>query len=608
MKLQLHRAITIAVFLGMCSEVMSAPITIINSDPVKKVGTTAGIKVTETVNEWSHDPASFAETLTNFSLETGKGQVVSASTTLINSFMLNFASHPYFKGAGLVDYTINQKRITDAIAEKTTKMSFSGLAKDVAIGLVIDLLTDSIREVYGNKIAGGAWFAMKESVALANAGAKGKGVAFTIALTYEQASLLADVVQKDIEEYGKAKDAINDMAASQARNELFSFESSAEGKELIQKYNRETDPRKKSSILEVIKSKAYLSMRTSVPRAFDILSPDRSDISYKVFDDWASGLEGRLIKSIFEVQVNVNALVYSGKYEAAKDLAYRNFGTTVYADNEIKSVEDMKKEVEPFYNGVINEEPILDNYNSSVKVNIVNNSNVVSEPHVYAGYVAGKASGISALFTGHAKTASSGTTPINRGATNTLYSNALSPNVKVSVNSSSQGGYSYTDWGEWSGAGITIPAFGNASAERGLWVVGQLSNESDMPKTGTATYNGNIKGIAMNGENIGGTVNLNANFTNRDISGAFNLSRQSGADWVSLRTGSMSFSRTSTGTGFNANNLTVRNSSGNSIAGAGAEVGGSFFGTNAQEVAGEWAVWNTPDSVGGADGIFRAKK
>ena len=235
------------------------------------------------------------------------------------------------------------------------------------------------------------------------------------------------------------------------------------------------------------------------------------------------------------------------------------------------------------------------------------------------GYVAGKASGSTSLFTsnlytgleggGDAPIGSRGEARLNRGGTSTLYSDGINPDIQVQVNSSiSQDGYSYSDWGEWNGAGKTLPTLSNAQAERGFWVIGEATHRDNLP-TGTATYNGEVQGVGFNGETIGGSVSLNANFGTQTLNGSLDLTRQNGSNWIKLETGDMSYTTGHEyGITFSNTNASVKTPAGATIGGAGANTSGMFVGPEGEEVIGDWAVWNVPDAVGGADGVYRAKK
>lgn len=311
---------------------------------VESANAVAVQNIPQKIDEYKYAPESFLTDMTSFAEGVSKGAYTSVASLMINTTLARIATtNGWFKAAPGIS-KIKIDKINKIVKNRLGDINFKGLATDVAIDIVINIAAESIgKELHDSfgidyyAATGYSWFAMKEGVAVYKAYkvSGGNPVMGKIAFSYEQAALLGEVVQKDIEEYGKAKDAINDMAASQARGELLSFEQ-YEGKDLIQQYQRETDANKKRSLLSLIKSKASLSMRNTVPSAGDILSPDRSEISYDVFQNWSSDLEGKLLQSKFEIQANINALIYSGSYEKAKDLAYKNFGVDTYAVNKIR--------------------------------------------------------------------------------------------------------------------------------------------------------------------------------------------------------------------------------------------------------------------------------
>lgn len=246
----------------------------------------------------------------------------------------------------------------------------------------------------------------------------------------------------------------------------------------------------------------------------------------------------------------------------------------------------------------------------------------------YLGFIAGKVLGESSLLTGNLYTGKEGggDAPVGqrgkarlKSGVNTVYSDNVDPDIQIAITSPPNNprepdveGFIYTRWGSWDGAGKTIPGFANKDAERGFYVIGRSTAVDDVPKSGKATYDGEVKGIAFSGEDIGGTVELEANFDTRTFDGTLSLQRANGTPWVNLKTGAMTY-RLDDGRDFEitfSNNGagTVETPAGATIVGAGNNVRGSFFGKAGEEVAGDWAVYNVPDSVGGADGVFRAKK
>lgn len=224
------------------------------------------------------------------------------------------------------------------------------------------------------------------------------------------------------------------------------------------------------------------------------------------------------------------------------------------------------------------------------------------------GYVSGKLKDVSALFTTDAATSNNGEGGIVRDANNKINANNVSPEITVRIDSSTRGSYQYTDWGAWNSTGHVYTA--NQEIEKGHWIIGRSTNVNDIPKTGSATYNGEIMGTAYSGENITGNVALTAQFAEQRVDGTFNFKRADGSDWIRAETGRMSYTDAANNHTHRINFQTQASTiyqNGNAI-NAGSNIRGSFFGKTAEEIGGEWAIWNVPDSVGGADGVFRAKQ
>lgn len=249
-------------------------------------------------------------------------------------------------------------------------------------------------------------------------------------------------------------------------------------------------------------------------------------------------------------------------------------------------------------------------------------SNNEDDDFPFLGFVAGKLEGEGSLFTGNLYTGragggdaplgSRGEARINRNGTNTFYSDNVDPSIRVQINESENAdGFRYSDWGEWNGHGLTVANFSGAPAERGFYVIGQFTNSNDIPRSGSANYSGQVRGIAFSGENIGGTVNLNANFSQRNVNARLGLTRENGSRWVNVQTGNLSYERSLSQNfevNFGGSNSAVFDANGNRIDGAGANVRGMFVGPNAEEIIGDFAIGGVPDDVGGVDGVFRARQ
>lgn len=280
------------------------------------------------------DPAA----LGNAILAIGKNQTISSTTTLVHSLLLTVTKHSYFKNMGITQISPKIERtIRNNIDQQFKKLSISGMSKDIAIGIAIDIATKCIDDQYGHKVAGGSWYVMKQSVALAKAGTKGKGGGFLIALSYEQSALLVDVIQKDIEEYSNARSAIDSATESQLRLDLLNYQL-YEGRELIKKYKNTTSEADRKEILNDIKKGARGHMMDAQATTFGFkgfLAPDRKKLADNIFANWEKTFEGKLLKSQLTAQANINALISIEEFDKAEQLSMNNFGTNTYAMNAI---------------------------------------------------------------------------------------------------------------------------------------------------------------------------------------------------------------------------------------------------------------------------------
>ncbi|MCB2182165.1 MAG: transferrin-binding protein-like solute binding protein [Desulfobulbaceae bacterium] len=165
------------------------------------------------------------------------------------------------------------------------------------------------------------------------------------------------------------------------------------------------------------------------------------------------------------------------------------------------------------------------------------------------------------------------------------------------------GNYSYTAWGTWSDPNATNKIYTSH------WVVTDQTPDVEMPKQGSATYQGKLAGgqwtLGQTGYNaVNGNINLNADFGSGVISGNLTVKNAStGATW-----GTASISNGSIGdSGF-----------GGQLVGAGisntetwhSQIHGDFGGKSAAETGGVWAITKGTGNNGDerAVGVFRAKK
>lgn len=167
---------------------------------------------------------------------------------------------------------------------------------------------------------------------------------------------------------------------------------------------------------------------------------------------------------------------------------------------------------------------------------------------------------------------------------------------------SDPGEYEYTEWGTWQAEGVSNTAWNHAEGFKHV-VIGIDTPEVNLQgMTGSATYNGNVKGHFASGASVGqltGSVTMNANFTNKTISGNFDLRRAHDNAVISAPTFSTSFNNEGRYSG-DLNNLPGKTMGG---------VEGKFFGPQAQETGGSF--YYQRDAAGtleSATGVFRARQ
>lgn len=159
-------------------------------------------------------------------------------------------------------------------------------------------------------------------------------------------------------------------------------------------------------------------------------------------------------------------------------------------------------------------------------------------------------------------------------------------------------GYSYTKWGTWNSDVTSDVATGLLYPNQNVyhhWVIGERTK---VEPTGTGTYSGSVVGnILGSSSTLGGSITLNAAFgSNPTIGGSIDIT-QNGSAWVSGTIDSASVTTTSAGFYGFTNSI-----SGSDVASGG--LSGYFFGPNAQEAGGGWAISKTSGEA--AQGAFIA--
>lgn len=160
--------------------------------------------------------------------------------------------------------------------------------------------------------------------------------------------------------------------------------------------------------------------------------------------------------------------------------------------------------------------------------------------------------------------------------------------------------FDYLSWGTWSGnLSLTIDGRTNDFTS-GSFIIGSHTSITQMPKTGSATYSGLISGqYSESGalsNDLGGTVNLTANFNTMKIGGGFVFKRGDGTNLLTVQLPSSS------------GNINGNQFYGSSLQSPGAHVGGhvtgKFYGNQGQEIGGTVQVNSSNTAI---SGIFGAQ-
>lgn len=158
--------------------------------------------------------------------------------------------------------------------------------------------------------------------------------------------------------------------------------------------------------------------------------------------------------------------------------------------------------------------------------------------------------------------------------------------------------YQYLSWGHW-GRTEVVDSVQKDIEPASLWVAGRLTPDANIPTSGSGSYTGEVRGYVIDVSNtvraVSGTTALTANFANGSgsLGGSFNNLTTSQGTWVSTATVNASWGATNAISG--------------TLSGSGITSGsihGAFFGPNAQELGGNWAIQKDDSSKGA--GIHRS--
>ena len=195
-----------------------------------------------------------------------------------------------------------------------------------------------------------------------------------------------------------------------------------------------------------------------------------------------------------------------------------------------------------------------------------------------------------------------------------IYSNLYMPQSTTAT--PNYGDYDYVAWGTWDDSSF-IHYYENDNFG-GHWVYGQIPKPENMPKLGSASYAGQVRGGYVNYKNgimeansITGDINMTVNFQDRNLSGTMNLDRNS-SSWATATFSTPITGRTGADPPYDEVPIYF-NTRLNVYSGGGGYGGGSmfgwFFGKDAAEVGGSFLVDKFRRDCGcGAAGAFRAKK
>jgi len=165
--------------------------------------------------------------------------------------------------------------------------------------------------------------------------------------------------------------------------------------------------------------------------------------------------------------------------------------------------------------------------------------------------------------------------------------------------------FQYTSWGIWGRTEVN-DASGKRSIEpESLWVAGPLTPTGTLDTFGannvSGTYKGEVRGYRVENDSaasVTGTTNLTVNFASRTVTGTFDNLMAAQTTWVQQAAVSATW-----GAGTNAIKGTLSSTDSTPNI-SGGTINGAFFGPNATELGGNWAIQKTDGSAGA--GIHRS--
>ncbi|ATE61527.1 transferrin-binding protein-like solute binding protein [Thauera sinica] len=162
--------------------------------------------------------------------------------------------------------------------------------------------------------------------------------------------------------------------------------------------------------------------------------------------------------------------------------------------------------------------------------------------------------------------------------------------------------FDYMSWGAWSGNLSYSEPDHQMKLTFGHFIVGRATMPSEMPKSGQASYSGQIIGqyveAGVGHNDLGGTVNLTANFNTMKIGGGFTFRRGDGSNLITTQLPSSAGAIA--GNRFHGDSL--RSLDGTDVFG---NVIGRFYGNAGKEIGGTVHLFAGNKTIAG---IFGAKK
>jgi len=205
------------------------------------------------------------------------------------------------------------------------------------------------------------------------------------------------------------------------------------------------------------------------------------------------------------------------------------------------------------------------------------------------------------LFSAPVTTLEGGSVPLTSEPTTLVGTFIGGGSLSIDVNDQRIVDYGYAALGSYSDTidigGIRIR--GELDPARGHYVIGQLTTPDTVQDlSGSATYTGQLAGTTIGGEEVGGVINLTADFDTARLGGELQVQRN-GTPWLNATTSSLSLVTGEEDISYSGQ-LHVEG-------GGDGTLQGILYGENAQGTGGSWSIDNVPDNIVSANGVFLAQ-